>query len=208
MVNVSGFHVDPGYCGQLTFAVFNAGPVPVHLRRGQPTFLIWYASLDRETDFKKDGKVHKGIDSDIVTAISGELQSFASLSNKINDIDKSLSDRIHKIEKKQVKFNVIGLIAVGIIVALAGVWLTHAITWLTDAIWAPLALAPQPPSVFASANAIDHCVSLNCSRSDRPVRPPRRDDRRPRWGPNPFRACSAFTRVPAYLFAKLLNAAL
>ena len=135
LVNVSGFHVDPGYCGQLTFAVFNAGPVPVHLRRGQPTFLIWYASLDRETAFKKDGKVvHKGIDSNIVTAISGELQSFASLSNKINDVDKSLSDRIHKIEKKQVKFNVIGLIAVGIIIALAGFWLTHAITWLTDAI--------------------------------------------------------------------------
>jgi hypothetical protein len=33
LVNVSGFHVDPGYRGQLTFAVFNAGqnlrgPVP------------------------------------------------------------------------------------------------------------------------------------------------------------------------------------
>jgi predicted acylesterase/phospholipase RssA len=25
LVNVSGFHVDPGYRGQLTFAVFNAG---------------------------------------------------------------------------------------------------------------------------------------------------------------------------------------
>ena len=82
LVNVSGFHVDPGYCGQLTFAVFNAGPVPVHLKRGQPTFLIWYASLDRETAFKKDGTVHKGIDSAVVTAIAGELQSFAGLSTR------------------------------------------------------------------------------------------------------------------------------
>ncbi|HAP11624.1 MAG TPA: deoxycytidine triphosphate deaminase, partial [Afipia sp.] len=39
LVNVSGFHVDPGYRGQLTFAVFNAGPVPIHIRRGQPIFL-------------------------------------------------------------------------------------------------------------------------------------------------------------------------
>ena len=54
LVNVSGFHVDPGYRGQLTFAVFNAGPVPVHLKRGQPIFLIWYASLDFETAFKND----------------------------------------------------------------------------------------------------------------------------------------------------------
>ena len=35
LVNVSGFHVDPGYRGQLTFAVFNAGPVPIHLKRSK-----------------------------------------------------------------------------------------------------------------------------------------------------------------------------
>jgi dCTP deaminase len=35
LVNVSGFHVDPGYRGQLTYSVFNAGPVPIHLKRGQ-----------------------------------------------------------------------------------------------------------------------------------------------------------------------------
>jgi dUTPase len=33
LVNVSGFHVDPGYRGQLTFSVFNAGPAPIHLKR-------------------------------------------------------------------------------------------------------------------------------------------------------------------------------
>ena len=53
LVNVSGFHVDPGYRGQLTFAVFNAGPVPIHLKRGQPIFLIWYASLDCETSLQE-----------------------------------------------------------------------------------------------------------------------------------------------------------
>lgn len=26
LINISGFHVDPGYCGQLTFSVYNAGP--------------------------------------------------------------------------------------------------------------------------------------------------------------------------------------
>lgn len=47
LVNVSGFHVDPGWRGQLTFAVFNAGPVPVHLQQGENCFLIWYADLER-----------------------------------------------------------------------------------------------------------------------------------------------------------------
>ena len=60
LVNVSGFHVDPGYRGQLTFAVFNAGPVPVHLKRGQAIFLIWFASLDRETACKKDDPHSQG----------------------------------------------------------------------------------------------------------------------------------------------------
>jgi hypothetical protein len=34
LINVSGFHVDPGWDGPLIFAVFNAGPSPVHLQRG------------------------------------------------------------------------------------------------------------------------------------------------------------------------------
>jgi dCTP deaminase len=123
LVNVSGFHVDPGYCGQLTFAVFNAGPVPIHLKRGQEVFLIWYASLDRETTFKKDGRVKKGIDPEIVTSVAGELQSFASLLTRIKDVDKALGDRVHAIEKEQVFFRVIGTIALGIMIALAGNWL-------------------------------------------------------------------------------------
>ena len=50
LVNVSGFHVDPGYCGRLVFGVYNAGPATVHLARGDDCFLIWYASLDCESD--------------------------------------------------------------------------------------------------------------------------------------------------------------
>ncbi|MDE0212316.1 MAG: hypothetical protein OXJ64_20845, partial [Boseongicola sp.] len=104
LVNVSGFHVDPGYRGQLTFSVFNAGPVPVHLKRGQPIFLIWYASLDCETAFTKDDTVQEGIDPAIVTAVAGELQSFASLSKKIENVDGALGDRVHALEKDQIKW--------------------------------------------------------------------------------------------------------
>ena len=127
LVNVSGFHVDPGYRGQLTFAVFNAGPVPVHLKRGQPIFLIWYAGLDRETAFKKDGTIHKGIDPELVTAVAGELQSFASLSKKIKDVDKALGDRVHAIEKEQTKTRVIGAVGLTLLLALTANWLTDSI---------------------------------------------------------------------------------
>jgi dCTP deaminase len=123
LVNVSGFHVDPGYRGQLTFAVFNAGPVPIHLKRGQPIFLIWYASLDCETKFKKDGALHKGIDPEWVTAVAGELQSFAGLSKKIKNVDKALGDRIHAVEREQTYYRVIGALALAIVIGLAVAWL-------------------------------------------------------------------------------------
>ena len=50
LVNVSGFHVDPGYHGKLLFAIYNANASPVHLARGDDAFLIWYASLDVESE--------------------------------------------------------------------------------------------------------------------------------------------------------------
>lgn len=123
LVNVSGFHVDPGYRGQLTFSVFNAGPVPVHLKRGQPTFLIWYASLDCETAFKKDGPTKEGIDPMVVTAIAGELQSFASLSKKIENVDRALGHRVHALEKDQIKYHVIGAVSLTLLLALTVKWI-------------------------------------------------------------------------------------
>ena len=141
LVNVSGFHVDPGYCGQLTFAVFNAGPVPVHLKRGQPIFLIWQASLDCESDYKKEGPVHKGIDPEIVPAIADELQSFASLSKKIEDTEKKFSKRVQLVEREQVYFRVVGPIILAFVIGLTLHLLKEHIPCLS---------APSPQGVSTS----------------------------------------------------------
>ena len=145
LVNVSGFHVDPGYCGQLTFAVFNAGPVPVHLKRGRSIFLIWYASLDRETTLKKDGTIQKGIDSAIVTAIAGELQSFAGLSKKIEDADKALSKGVQAVEKEQTYCKVIGMIVLAFVIAMT-------VNWLKD--WIPSRSPARPQVTYESQTPI------------------------------------------------------
>ena len=50
LVNVSGFHVDPGYQGKLVFAVFNAGSTSITIKQEDATFLLWYASLDQPTE--------------------------------------------------------------------------------------------------------------------------------------------------------------
>lgn len=81
LINISGFHVDPGYRGELLFSVLNAGPKPLHLQQGQPLFLIWYADLDRATDLKKSRTGFTGIDPGLINGISGEILSLQSLSD-------------------------------------------------------------------------------------------------------------------------------
>ena len=58
LINVSGFHVDPGYNNTLKFAVYNAGSQNIYLDQGQPVFLIWYAaSTSRHRTFTSPAPV-------------------------------------------------------------------------------------------------------------------------------------------------------
>ena len=123
LVNVSGFHVDPGYRGQLTFAVFNAGPIPIHLRRGQPIFLLWYTGLDCNSKFTKNDPVQRGIKPELLTAVAGKLQSFAGLSKRIEDVEKDMRDRIHAVEKDQAYYRVIAAIVLAVMISMAVAWL-------------------------------------------------------------------------------------
>ena len=100
LVNVSGFHVDPNYEGRLIFSVFNAGPGPVHLARGEACFLIWYADLDKPSDLEKRIGFDS-IPSDLTGRIASGLQSFAGLLSKINENDKKLGDRVAVVEREQ-----------------------------------------------------------------------------------------------------------
>src|SRR5258705_5361765 len=52
LLNVSGFHVDPGFKGKLLFSVYNAGPSTITLKTGEPYFLIWFSDL--KTALKKE----------------------------------------------------------------------------------------------------------------------------------------------------------
>lgn len=125
LVNVSGFHVDPGYRGQLTFAVFNAGPATIHLRQGQLIFLIWYASLDCQSEFHKVGPVQLGLNTELVTPVARELQSFSGLSKRIDNVKLEMGDRIHAVEKEQMYYRVVGTLVLAIAI-------TVAVNWLKD----------------------------------------------------------------------------
>ena len=94
LVNVSGFHVDPGFKGKLVFSVYNAGSSPISLVKGEPCFLIWFAELeltkDEQTSYDKGTHEHKNQDSIptkyIDALIAGELASPNALSKRIDEV--------------------------------------------------------------------------------------------------------------------------
>ena len=89
LVNVSGFHVDPGFEGHLTFAVYNAGPVTVHLRQGEDIFLIWFTDLtDSCEELRPPGPYQ--IPSELINGISGKLHSLAGLGERVNAVKREL----------------------------------------------------------------------------------------------------------------------
>ncbi|MFA7585394.1 MAG: deoxycytidine triphosphate deaminase [Novosphingobium sp.] len=100
LVNVSGFHVDPGFKGKLLFSVFNAGPNPVHLSRNDQCFLIWYADLvEAGPAATKPG--YTSIPSHLTGPLASGIQSFAGLESKISESEKKLSDRVTTLEREQ-----------------------------------------------------------------------------------------------------------
>lgn len=92
LVNVSGFHVDPGYKGRLMFAVFNAGPQTVTVRVDQPAFLIWFARLEDATeDYARKKPGYREIDTELMALIPTETASLNSLNNRIDQLSRRLS---------------------------------------------------------------------------------------------------------------------
>lgn len=91
LINVSGFHVDPGFHGRLKFSVYNAGAQTVVLERGQLAFMIWFTDLTAPTQDQYNG-VHQGqmhISSNDVRLLQGEIASPGQLRKKLADIELS-----------------------------------------------------------------------------------------------------------------------
>ena len=130
LINISGFHVDPGYRGTLLFSVVNAGPRPLHLQQGEALFLIWYADLDGRTENKKKRDGFSGIDPTLINGISGEILSLQSLSEKQRDLEKKMDEQ--KIGRT-ITIAFLAAILAGVVIAIAPpfiVWLrTQVENW-------------------------------------------------------------------------------
>lgn len=91
LVNISGFHVDPGFQGKLIFSVYNAGPTTVTLRRGERVFSIFLTEVSSAVDYPGDYKGQQNIPIDIIETFAGaRVPSLQALENRVNKTSTSL----------------------------------------------------------------------------------------------------------------------
>jgi dCTP deaminase len=123
LINVSGFHVDPGWKGKLLFSVYNAGPAEVILERGEPAFLIVYADLDRDSEkiYSGASKGQHKIETKLLQNMTEQVFSPLMLQRRIED----LFGKVAQVEQTARMLKVVGTIA-GIIIALAALFAAFA----------------------------------------------------------------------------------
>ncbi|RZK44825.1 MAG: hypothetical protein EOO61_02410 [Hymenobacter sp.] len=102
LINVSGFHVDPGYEGRLKFSVYNAGSKTIVLQEGQRLFPLWLGEFNQELSIQDayDGKHQdqKTISGDDVSRIAGTVIS----SSVLNEQQKELVRRVADFETSTI----------------------------------------------------------------------------------------------------------
>jgi dCTP deaminase len=102
LVNVSGFHVDPGFHGRLRFAVYNASGQTLRMKPGRRLFQLWLNRLSEPLPekalYKNKLPPDAGIQDDDVTAIAGMVASPAGLSARIGDLGERLTGELPKLE--------------------------------------------------------------------------------------------------------------
>ena len=127
LINVSGFHVDPGYEGRLIFSVFNAGTGPIIISYGDPVFALWLASLDGRADVGYDGDrqgLTKIRDKD-VAPLTRAVPSAATLEQRVTDVEKDVRETRRAVEKDAQ--NIRWVLGITITLALAVVALLVAV---------------------------------------------------------------------------------
>ena len=106
LINVSGFHVDPGFSGKLVFSVFNAGVHDMHLSVGTRLFVIWYCFLDSATSGTYTGSCmgQHSLPDEHITNLAAKIPSPQSLENELQEvrreIEKEMREMQHGLDKR------------------------------------------------------------------------------------------------------------
>lgn len=131
LVNVSGFHVDPGYTGKLIFAVYNAGSSTITIERGQKFGLMWIAALDQSSKMLYAKKGIDVIDHEMINKINSELLTLQSLREKF---DSDIIELKSEISEIRPLVNNLNFFLRGTFIAVVGAVLTAILIWIASLI--------------------------------------------------------------------------
>jgi len=119
LVNVSGFHVDPGFKGKLLFSVYNAGSFKIYLSRGSKYFPIWFADLDEEQFYHGRHEHQQRIPDDPVEDLAqGEMASPAALSVEIDKKHDEVMKEILLLKRDHKARNYLAGVALGLVLTI------------------------------------------------------------------------------------------
>ena len=96
LINVSGFHVDPGYHGKLIFSAFNAGPRDIVLHENEGVFMIFFQKIPQSSSSnssdtldsqKNDKPEFEKIPSDMIESIRGKSITLSSNATRLEKLE-------------------------------------------------------------------------------------------------------------------------
>lgn len=126
LINISGFHVDPGFKGKLLFSVYNASPSTITLETKQPYFLIWFASLEsaasQDDAYNQVHNSHQGQSRIPVEYLDplkrGEMVSPHALMERMKENKTELERKVEDSNRKLLNNDYLLKFVIGILIAL------------------------------------------------------------------------------------------
>ncbi|MCH8490341.1 MAG: hypothetical protein LAT81_10495 [Oceanicaulis sp.] len=110
LINISGFHVDPGYQGKIIYAVYNAGPNNISVSRRDHIFSLWLSDLRdaKNNDYSFENPGWNKIPSEIVNKVSAPISSIQYYIDRIKNLEKTV--QLHQTIATAI-VTIVGLIA-------------------------------------------------------------------------------------------------
>jgi dCTP deaminase len=91
LINISGFHVDPGFHGQIFYSVYNAGPSNIKLKLQEPVFTIFFATLGGIPEpYQGDHQGQRALPAALVQAIGSPPTSLVELTRRLDFMENTL----------------------------------------------------------------------------------------------------------------------
>jgi dCTP deaminase len=91
LVNISGFHVDPGFEGRLKFSVYNAGTQDVILKYGDPTFIVFITDRnDGDRNYSSKRQKQRHIEPKEMIPFLGAGIPLHNIAHRVDAIEKEI----------------------------------------------------------------------------------------------------------------------